>query len=554
MKWSLRVAVNQNAPKNEAAGMPRHSRRKAREEGEAEVKRAAQEEKKARGTIPALFCAEPLTELIFNVRDPQSEAPTGQKSDATLSRNGPLNKRAITQSARKNMRERKKPQMVKNKVEAETPQGSAPSSGAGHREPRLSTHNDSGSEHSRTADRMPTSNVPRTDAVGPGRVRFAELERPASAAAGRTKPGPSVLKTPSRMRHGRPKSAGSSKLRKLASPQLPAPTMNISEEEILRLIAEAEDNRLDEEITTDVIGMMSPIQRERYYSRPGISSRMRMSSYRVHRLNWAHPLRLMSAPRWDSSKQPIKENDFRAAQMKALGPHRMRPRSDSVRRYLTGKAIASYQDVVGKPTISIKEMKKPWNRVTRPATFKSATSRVKGSRGKYGYGTTPQPVKGWDMGRTLDNGDVLAVKFDRNESNMKMHHRQTKREQRARMRAREIRIRSIEAQAATIADRATSLVQSRRSRRKGGVGASVGGGMLNQGKKKHRPASARKSSSRAMLGSIISHRISRNPASVANGLISGFEQDRGRWHGGEKIERHGRYAQAKKQRSKTKKM
>ena len=117
------------------------------------------------------------------------------------------------------------------------------------------------------------------------------------------------------------------------------------------------------------------------------------------------------------------------------------------------------------------------------------------------------------------------------------------------------------AMAAERANRAATLVHSRRVRRRGGVGASVGGGGDGErrprgrnsnfesgtSRSKRRPQSARMPSRRAFAGkSVIAQRISRNPAGVARGLRSGFKVDQGR-RGGE-ISRHGKYAKPHQQR------
>lgn len=565
------------------------------EEAAAAAARARAAELKARGTIPALFRSEPLTELLFNVTDPAEAAEAaeekaeeaarsaGQGGSSSVPKRGGLMKRSEKRAtvastsvrsggARARLGSGKRGRSRVGAIASSTSSSSSSSSsgGATAAEDGLpgdatmmeaarvttatttsTTETTTTTSAKATTNAAPTKDGATTNAAG--RVRFAEQERPASRAAGRTAPGPSVLKTPSRMKHAGGGDVGASSKRR-GSPQLPNPAANISEEEILRLIAAAEDPNLDEELTTDVVGIMSPIQRERYYARPGISSRMRMSDYQVHRLNWAHPLRQTGAPRWDSSKQPFDPKDFRAAQMKALGPHRVRPRSDAVRRYHTGKAIASYQHVVGKPTITKAEMKKPWNRVTRPATFRAATTRVKGQRDKYGYGTTPEPVGGWAMGRSLEHADALAVQFDRIENNASMAVKQSRRVQEARRRAREVRNAEIAAMAAERANRAVTLVHSRRVRGRGGAGESVGGGgggsvggaerkadKSGSSRIKRRPQSARMPSRRAMAGkSMIAQRISKNPAGVARGLRSGFELDQGRLGGA--IERHGKFA------------
>ena len=166
------------------------------------------------------------------------------------------------------------------------------------------------------------------------------------------------------------------------------------------------------------------------------------------------------------------------------------------------------------------------------------------------------------MGRTLEHDDALAVQFDRVENNANMATKQTERVQRARRRAREARNAEMAAMAAERANRAVMLVHSRRVRRRGGVGASVGigddGERRSRGhgsnfkssgtsRSKRRPQSARVPSRRAIAGkSVISQRISRNPAGVACGLRSGFEVDQGRRGGA--IQRHGKYAKRRQQR------
>lgn len=255
------------------------------------------------------------------------------------------------------------------------------------------------------------------------RIRFAEKERPASAVVGRTRPGPSVLKTPwERKLQGRPSSSGrnSHNRGKQRSPDdtpveflLPAPNRQVSPAELTELVELAEDSRLNEELTTDVVGMLSPVQRQNYYSRPAISSRMRMSEYQVHRLNWAQPLRLSDAQgvpvrRWDTTTKPLSASDFHADRIKSLGAHRPRARSSTLRRFHTGKAIVSYNRVVGKPTLPISEMKKSWNRITIPANFCAATKAVKGSRRKYGYGSKVRPNGGYDLGRSLSHSDMKS--------------------------------------------------------------------------------------------------------------------------------------------------
>ena len=362
------------------------------------------------------------------------------------------------------------------------------------------------------------------------RIRFADKERPASAAAGRTRPGPSVLKTPSRRRlqgnnsHLRP-SSSSSKTRRRQHHQgpdgapleltLPAPNRQVSTAELTELIEQAEDPRLNEELTTDVVGMLSPVQRQNYYSRPAISSRMRMSEYQKHRLNWAHPLRLsdahgMPVNRWDTTTKPLGAADFHADRTKALGAHRPRARSSALRRYHTGKAIVNYSSVVGKSTLPMSEMKKAWNRVTKPTTFCAATSAVKGERQKYGYGATVAPPGGYDLGRELSSSDEqslnMAAKTDTGANNRRKE-RRAERTERTEQRRQETQ---------------------RRQRRQ-------------------RPRTKKTSTRRPRTsGSVISRRIAHHPRALLGHVASGFRMQHDQF---DNVEYSEQYKAKMKQRS-----
>lgn len=155
------------------------------------------------------------------------------------------------------------------------------------------------------------------------------------------------------------------------------------------------------------------------------------------------------------------------------------------------------------------------------------------------------------MGRTLEHADALAVQFDRIEHNINMAARLKSRERRARRRAREARAQEMAAKAGAHENKAASQLQSRRVRGRGGVGASVGGGDKRRPQSAHVREGRRKWGGvglphRRALQSVITQRISMNPAGVADGLHAGFEQDQGRWHGvGDKVERHGRFAKSR---------
>ena len=353
------------------------------------------------------------------------------------------------------------------------------------------------------------------------RIRFAEKERPRSAAAGRTRPGRSVLKTPSRRRlQGRPSSAASR--RKIpttstsASPLDDGDTPNVrlaphhqaTAAEVKEMLDIIDDSNLNEELTTDVVGMLSPVQRQRYYSRPALSSRMRMSDYQVHRLNHAHPLRLTEAPRWDTSCNPIAPNDFHADRTKSLGAHRPRARSSSLRRYHTGKAIANYSTVVGKPTLPMSEMNKPWNRVTQPAYFSSATNAVLGERKQYGYGARVEPHGGYDIGRTLSYSDALGVFFDRDED------------------AKVVEKDKVVAKQQRQKRQASREQLHRAGGRGGGDGKGGREGKTREKKERQRGGGGHKSSGEArqrdMSKSVISKRITHRPKGLMSNIQSGF--------------------------------
>ena len=508
---------------------------------------------KPRRAPVSLFHSEPLTELEFNVvaddaetTEPLADVPPRRLRARARSGTAITNNKAAAKAPRKAEAKRRGVAGAANDASADAPsaapENSAPSSGVAHDNVDAAVSKATAATSSSAAHAAPGA---------PGRVRFAEKERPASAAAGRTRPGPPVLKSPgSRVRQPPAQPAAPP-----PEPHLLAPTAHLNDADILRLIAEAEDPRLDEELTTDVVGLLSPVQRERYYSRPAISSRMRISEYQKHRLNWAHPLRLVDAPRWDSSKQPVSESDFHADRVKALGPQHERRRTSALRRFHTGKAIAGYRHVVGKPTLPIKEMRKPWNQVTRPASFQAATTTVKGARRSYGYGTTPVPVGGYDMGRTLTHADALALRFDRNEQNARLAAHREKRTSNARRRAYEARVAAAAAlpirrpavsgsnggrkrvgnaaqqqRPASAGGRARG-VGSARARAKARAAAAAGSGKGRQ----QRPASA----GVVRIGSVISRRISRRPGAVANDVVSRFVVDQGRRGGA--IQRHGKY-------------
>ena len=394
---------------------------------------------KRNGVTPSLFTSDPLTELVYAVTDQVVEDRLAGivKQSRGVERATQILKSKLLKSRASSSRTSIQKQAKENNSKKTGASGNSgtPKNLVGA---TSASSNDNTNTNTGNVSSMQQSSSPPARTQTPQqqqqqqqqqeqrRIRFADAERPASAAAGRTRPGPSVLKTPSRRRlQGvRPSSAHSNSRRKQPTPdgtypepRLPAPNPQLSPAEMIEMIQEAEDSRLNEELTTDVVGMLSPVQRQRYYSRPALNSRMRMSDYQVHRLNWAHPLRLNDAPRWDTSSTPLAAADFRADRTKSLGGHRPRVRSSALRRYHTGKAIVNYSSVVGKPTLPISEMKKPWNRVTKPATFRAATSAIKGKRKKYGYGTRVAPHGGYDLGRTLSYSDALGVLINRNESN-----------------------------------------------------------------------------------------------------------------------------------------
>ena len=218
--------------------MPR--RRRATEEAEAaaEEKRRA-DERKARGVIPALFRPEPLTELVFNVIDAEEAAAKEEAAAAAAEAKGRESRRRPKKAGRGRGAVRtggKRPigtksLLGKHVAKNTLSDGSAAPPAATAAAATTASTVDGQRDNATLGDHANSENASQTAgkvASQPGRVRFAEHERPPSAAAGRTTPGPSVLKTPSRMKHARPKSASPGR----RTPKLPAPTSNISEEEI----------------------------------------------------------------------------------------------------------------------------------------------------------------------------------------------------------------------------------------------------------------------------------------------------------------------------------
>ena len=383
---------------------------------------------------PSLFTSDPLVLLTYVINDQTQEKKLAQivKQRRGIDRASSMLKSKLSKS--RALLTKKKISNEQNNIEATSTSATATATvTATVTKPVPTTTTTTDPNHPENQENIDHQNDTETEPQR--RIRFADHERPASAAAGRTRPRRAILKTPSKrkLQGNRPSSANNraSSARNQTTPnadgtyplqstqaRLPQPNPHMSPAEILEMIQLAEDSRLNEELTTDVVGMLSPVQRQRYYSRPALNSRMRTNDYQVHRLNWAHPLRLNDAPRWDTSSTPLSMADFRSDRAKSLGGHRPRVRSSALRRYHTGKAIVNYNSVVGKQNLPISEMKKSWNRVTKPTTFHAATIAVKGERKKYGYGTRVTPHGGYDIGRTLSYSDELGVLINRNESNL----------------------------------------------------------------------------------------------------------------------------------------
>ena len=383
---------------------------------------------------PSLFTSDPLVLLTYVINDQTQEKKLAQivKQRRGIDRASSMLKSKLSKS--RALLTKKKISNEQNNIEATSTSATATATAtATVTKPVPTTTTTTDPNHPENQENIDHQNDTETEPQR--RIRFADHERPASAAAGRTRPRRAILKTPSKrkLQGNRPSSANNraSSARNQTTPnadgtyplqstqaRLPQPNPHMSPAEILEMIQLAEDSRLNEELTTDVVGMLSPVQRQRYYSRPALNSRMRTNDYQVHRLNWAHPLRLNDAPRWDTSSTPLSMADFRSDRAKSLGGHRPRVRSSALRRYHTGKAIVNYNSVVGKQNLPISEMKKSWNRVTKPTTFHAATIAVKGERKKYGYGTRVTPHGGYDIGRTLSYSDELGVLINRNESNL----------------------------------------------------------------------------------------------------------------------------------------
>lgn len=258
--------------------------------------------------------------------------------------------------------------------------------------------------------------APAVVSRGPRKVRFASTSRPSSAATAKRRGASGVFPRTDQQR--RPGSAGASGFRssvvgrrRRAPPPGAQPVLSahdMSDETLQQIVDRVDNTNLDVELTTDVVGMMTPIQRQRVFQRPVIGARLRFNEYHKHRLGWSKPLRLTGTAKWDYSTRPVPESDFRTDYMRVFPSH-VAKRSSFTRRQKTAEAISSYNDTVAAARIPRREMKKPWNKVTRPATFVSATDGVLGSRRKYGYGTT---VAEHDLGKTLDHDEHLCLMLD----------------------------------------------------------------------------------------------------------------------------------------------
>jgi hypothetical protein len=171
----------------------------------------------------------------------------------------------------------------------------------------------------------------------------------------------------------------------------------------------ARKHSIEEQPSLEPAAILAPSQRQQYFERPAIRSRIRFNDYQNHRVLYGGRRRPQTAQTWNSSIQCDKPTDFRK-DMESASPHRVRPRSTRRRRELTGKAIHEYNQCVARPTMSKKEMKQPWNRTTRTANFKSALESQKGRRSRYAYGASVKVYKG--VAYTLDEDEQLGMLFD----------------------------------------------------------------------------------------------------------------------------------------------
>lgn len=166
---------------------------------------------------------------------------------------------------------------------------------------------------------------------------------------------------------------------------------------------------IEEEPSLEPAAILAPSQRQQYFEKPAIRSRIRFSDYQNHRVQFGGRNRPKTTESWNSSTQYDRPDDFRK-DMETVNPHRIRPRSTRRRRELTGKAIQTYNQCVARPTMSKRDMKKPWNRKTTSANFKSALESQKGRRSRYAYGTTVKVYKG--VAYTLDDDEQLGMAFN----------------------------------------------------------------------------------------------------------------------------------------------
>ena len=166
---------------------------------------------------------------------------------------------------------------------------------------------------------------------------------------------------------------------------------------------------IEEEPSLEPAAILAPSQRQQYFEKPAIRGRIRFTDYQNHRVQYGGRTRPKTAESWNSSTQYDRPNDFRK-DMETVNPHRIRPRSTRRRRELTGNAILSYNQCVARPAMSKRDMKKPWNRKTTSANFKSALEAQKGRRSRYAYGTTVKVYKG--VAYTLDADEQLGMAFN----------------------------------------------------------------------------------------------------------------------------------------------
>ena len=161
------------------------------------------------------------------------------------------------------------------------------------------------------------------------------------------------------------------------------------------------------------------------------------------------------------------------------------------------------------------EMNKPWNRVTQPAYFSSATNAVLGERKKYGYGARVEPHGGYDIGRTLSYSDALGVFFDRDED-----------------------AKVVEKDKVVAKQQRQKRQASREQLHRAGGGGGRGGGGKGggdgrggregkaRGKKERQRGRGHKSSAatrqRDMSKSVISRRITHRPKGLMSNIQSGF--------------------------------